>query len=275
MHITLPQVTQRTPNLDDRVSRYESVFTLEGGSIVIRRAILHGRIVTVKNHRFLPKHTLHEAFIWTFIHHENIHPLLGIATTFDNTVSIVAEYVARGNTHDYVQDPRVDPASLLLGIARALHYLHTYRLGPIFHGDIRGKNVLVTNNGRALLTDFGCSYFHDRSSNTIYCSPLSGALRWMAPEGIEGGSPTDKRDVWAFAMTVLELFTGQVPFEDIKAEKSIFVRVLRGMPNRPHRMRDEWWALCTPCWESNPTLRPTMMDLIRRIKRIITSSRRP
>ena len=107
----------------------------------------------------------------------------------------------------------------------------------------------------------------------------------MAPEGIEGGSPTDKRDVWAFAMTVLvrssgschlshtngvlqELFTGQVPFEDIKAEKSIFVRVLRGMPNRPHRMRDEWWALCTPCWESNPTLRPTMMDLIRRIERV-------
>lgn len=55
MHITLPQVTQRTPNLDDRVGRYESVFTLEGGSIVVRRAILHGRIVTVKNHRFVPK----------------------------------------------------------------------------------------------------------------------------------------------------------------------------------------------------------------------------
>ncbi|KIM60317.1 hypothetical protein SCLCIDRAFT_1216925 [Scleroderma citrinum Foug A] len=289
MNITLPQITQRTRNLGDRVHRDESVFTAEYDGVVVQRAILSGKIVIVKNRRSVgypataaTEHTSHEAFIWSLLHHrnsrhENIHPLLGIVTTFDNTVSIVAEYVARGDAHDCVQDPRVDTASLLLGIAHALHYLHSYRLGPIYHGDVRGKNVLVTNNGHALLTDFSRSYFHDRASNTIYRPPLVGALRWMAPEGIDdiddigGRSPTDKRDVWAFAMTVLELFTGKIPFEDIKVQRNLLVRVSKGMPDRPHRMRDEWWTLCTPCWEFDPTLRPTMIDLVLGIERIIAS----
>lgn len=287
MSITLSQVTQRTPNLGDRVRRYGSVFTRAGSGVVVHRAVMRGETVIVKDHRYVGhgteamKHTLHEAFIWSFLHHENIHPLLGIVTTFDNPVSIVAEYVACVDAHDYVQNPRVDTASLLLGIARALNYLHAHRQGPIFHGDVRGKNVLVTNHGRALLTDFGCSYFHDYSSNTIYSSPLSGALRWMAPEVIEsiesneGGSPTDKGDVWAFAMTVLELSTGKLPFEDIKIDRGVTVRVLRGMPDRPRRMSNEWWDLCTLCWKSDPALRPTMMDLVRRIEMIVTSFRRP
>ena len=80
------------------------------------------------------QHTSHEAFIWSLLHHrnsrhENIHPLLGIVTTFDNTVSIVAEYVARGDAHDCVQDPRVDTASLV----RRRTYLPCICTPPTFH----------------------------------------------------------------------------------------------------------------------------------------------
>jgi len=66
------------------------------------------------------------------------------------------------------------------------------------------ENVLVTDDGHALLTNFGCSFFHDRASGRAYFPPLPGALRWMAPEGIEDEkNVTAYRDVWAFAMTVM------------------------------------------------------------------------
>ena len=65
-----------------------------------------------------------------------------------------------------------------------------------------------------------------------------------------------------------ELFTGKIPFEDIKVQRNLLVRVSKGMPDRPHRMRDEWWTLCTPCWEFDPTLRPTMIDLVLGIERV-------
>lgn len=51
MNITLPQITQRTRNLGDRVHRDESVFTAEYDDVVVQRAILSGKIVIVKNRR--------------------------------------------------------------------------------------------------------------------------------------------------------------------------------------------------------------------------------
>ena len=65
------------------------------------------------------------------------------------------------------------------------------------------RNVLVAGDGRALLTGFECSFISNPSFDTTLTSPIVGALRWMAPEGIDGGRATAKRDVWAFAMIVL------------------------------------------------------------------------
>ncbi|KAI6112193.1 kinase-like domain-containing protein, partial [Pisolithus croceorrhizus] len=92
-----------------------------------------------------------EINIWSQLRHENIMPLLGITTKFDNTVSMVTEWMERGNAHRYVQNMAVDPRPLLLDIARGLNYLHD--LG-IVHGDVKGENVLISRGGRALITDF-------------------------------------------------------------------------------------------------------------------------
>ena len=111
----------------------------------------------------------------------------------------------------------------------------------------------------------------------------------MAPEGLdEESSPTEKRDVWAFAMTVMacffsvslfvmtqtltlqEVFTGRVPFDEILGSMHGMARIFRGKPDRPDCMRDEWWDLCIPCWENEPASRPTMKVLIHKIERVST-----
>ena len=108
----------------------------------------------------------------------------------------------------------------LLEIAQGLQYLHTHKPSAIFHGDLKGVgrvflvmvllgiisrqyNVLISQEGHALLADFGFSRVVN-SSFTMSNSPSGGGtLRWMAPEILESGEPTAPGDVWAFGMTCL------------------------------------------------------------------------
>ncbi|KAI6150061.1 kinase-like domain-containing protein [Pisolithus thermaeus] len=114
--------------------------------------------------------------------------------------------MGRGSARSYVQDRRNDPRPLIRDIAEGLHYLHSHPKGPIIHGDLKGDNVLIDQNGRALLTDFGLSVHINSSFTMTVNSPCGGSLYWMAPELVEdkGAIPaTTKSDVWSFGMTAL------------------------------------------------------------------------
>ncbi|KAG6328097.1 hypothetical protein ID866_10993, partial [Astraeus odoratus] len=64
----------------------------------------------------------------------------------------------RGNAHDYVQDRSIDPRPLIIGIAHGLQYLHDHKPYAIYHGDLKGANVLISPDGQPLLCDFGLSH---------------------------------------------------------------------------------------------------------------------
>ncbi|KIM53036.1 hypothetical protein SCLCIDRAFT_91560, partial [Scleroderma citrinum Foug A] len=93
----------------------------------------------------------------------------------------------------------------ILGIANGLHYLHTFKQGPIIHGDVKGPNVLVSNDGYALLTDFGFSHLAGASFSLAVEQRPGGTLNWMAPEYLHEDqfTITTAGDVWAFGMTAL------------------------------------------------------------------------
>ena len=59
-----------------------------------------------------------------------------------------------------------------------------------------------------------------------------------------------------------ELLTGKVPFEEIKSERGVIVRILREAPGLSDGIGNEWSDLCTPCLDFNPALRPDMINLI-------------
>ncbi|KAI6037719.1 kinase-like domain-containing protein, partial [Pisolithus marmoratus] len=209
-----------------------------------------------------------EIRIWVQLRHENIMSLLGITTKFNHTVSMVTEWMERGNAHDYVQDVTVDPRPLLLDIARGLHYLHS---SGVIHGDLKGTNVLISGAGRALITDFGCSYQSNPSPSLDVDPPRGGTLRWLAPESLDGCAITRQADVWAFGMTVLELFSRRNPFHRARTEQGIVCCILRGPPSRPSnestnfRLCDKWWSVCLECWKSEPSVRPAMDDIMARV----------
>ena len=58
----------------------------------------------------------------TKLHHENIHPLVGITTQFDSKISLVSKWMENGNAHEYVQSVDVDPTSSLLVCRNTSHF---------------------------------------------------------------------------------------------------------------------------------------------------------
>ncbi|KIN99186.1 hypothetical protein M404DRAFT_155843 [Pisolithus tinctorius Marx 270] len=303
----LQQLSERASrfaiDLNDQVDRDTKEYFIGGDAIVYKgRLRPEGTFVAVKTFRFahrgdstvlkvscilsrlpdyyadqLVKTILREVHVWSKLMHPNVLPLLGITTKFDSTISIISKWMSNGNAHDYVQDPKVDPRPLVrrvLDIANGLQYLHNHH-PPIYHGDLKGSNVLVSDDGRAMLTDFGLPFLISLVFTMDTNATNQSSMNWTAPEGFDQPSLTAEMDVWAFGMTALELFTRQPPFHDIKKCSRVMSQIAEGrMPSRPSsdstcfRMTDSWWKICRSCWEHDPSLRPNMLDIASQVKQI-------
>lgn len=290
-HTTLQDLSLRASryslNLDGQIQRDGAYPPLRGGFADVYRGSVEptGRQVAIKTLRAglasdvaAIKHALKEVHLWSKLDHENILPLLGITTDFDFTVSIVSPWMQVGDAFNHVQNKEVDPRPLLEEIASGLCYLHGHD-PQIFHGDLKGLNVLISTDGRALLADFGLSSLVDSSFSLSINAPSAGTVRWMSPEVIENyGTASAEGDVWAFGMTVLELFTREFPFSTISSTLAVMFRVMQGPPDRPSpestclRLIEEWWCICLACWNRDPSARPPMSKILAAVKAVNTGT---
>ncbi|KIM60729.1 hypothetical protein SCLCIDRAFT_1216613 [Scleroderma citrinum Foug A] len=287
MGTTLQDLSQRASrysiNLDGQIQRDGAYPPLCGGFADVYRGSVEstGGQVAIKTLRAglasdvaAIKRAFKEVHLWSKLKHDNILPLLGITTDFDFTVSIVSPWMQVGDAFSHVQNKEVDPRPLLEEIASGLCYLHGHD-PQIFHGDLKGLNVLISADGHALLADFGLSSLVDSSFSLSINAPSAGTMRWMSPEVIENyGTATAEGDVWAFGMTALELFTREFPFSAISSTLAVLLRVMQGPPDRPSpestclRLMDEWWSICLACWNRDPSARPPMSKILTAIKAV-------
>ncbi|KAI6094881.1 kinase-like domain-containing protein, partial [Pisolithus sp. B1] len=207
------------------------------------------------------------------VHHDNIVRLFGITTDFDLTISMISEWMPLGNAFAYVQNAENDPRPLLRDVASGLSYLHSQVSGPMVHGCLKGSNILISSDRRALLTDFGVSIL-DVSTCTMTVNTVHGiSLQWTAPELLDDFPASMASDVWAYGMTILELVTRTVPFRECRNLTEVIIRLqTRRLPSRPaeestqFRLTDAWWEICTSCWRYVPSTRPTMEDIQEKVK---------
>ncbi|KAL4065582.1 kinase-like domain-containing protein [Scleroderma yunnanense] len=139
-------------NLDGRIDRLPTSCNSGRCAVVYKGTLLPDNIeVALKTAagdlarrgiREVIKDAVREVYTWSKLRHKNVHPLLGITTEFDHTISFVSAWMEKGNAIDYVQDKEVDPRPLIEGIARGLHYLHDYKPASIFHGDLKGVSII-------------------------------------------------------------------------------------------------------------------------------------
>lgn len=153
------------------------------------------------------------------IQHPNVISLLG-CSVYGETRSIVYELMPNGCLDTQLHGPSHGSAltwhmrmKIALDAARGLEYLHEHCSPAVIHRDLKSSNILLDSNFNAKLSDFGLAVTDGtQNKNNI---KLSGTLGYVAPEYLLDGKLTDKSDVYAFGVVLLELLLGRRPVEKL------------------------------------------------------------
>lgn len=216
----------------------------------------------------------HEALVWKQFRHPNVLPFLGVSTElFAPSFCLVSPWLSNGDVIAFLKkNPDHDHLTVFREIAEGLDYLHSYN-PPIIHGDIRGANILITDDFRCCLADFGLAVVTETHGLTPTTGALRGSTRWLAPEIISPAQfpkcPKSARDIYAFGCTVLEIITGRPPYSQHKMDGAVIHDVMTG--RRPARPTDVWcpdkiWDLIESCWAEDGHSRPPACSIPRFLK---------
>ncbi|KAJ6486709.1 kinase-like domain-containing protein, partial [Mycena sanguinolenta] len=211
-----------------------------------------------------------EALVWQTLRHPFILPLVGIdRSTFAPSFCMVSPWMKHGTVLKYLRNHGSEDVNrLLLEIAQGLDYLHSMN---VVHGDLRGTNILISDDGNACLSDFGLATSIDDVDSTIGVTSSSnraGSFRWFAPELIEPTRfgcakfiRTKASDMYAYACVCLELYTRNPPFSDLR-DIAASLRVIQGeRPEQPPAMPAALWPLVTAAWAQDFRARPSAHNI--------------
>ncbi|KIJ52448.1 hypothetical protein M422DRAFT_243231 [Sphaerobolus stellatus SS14] len=181
--------------------------------------------------------------------------------------ALISPWMANGPLDDYIANrPEKRRLPLVIGVAEGLRYLHQE---AIVHGDLRARNVLVSDSGIPYLCDFGLSRVLHEQYGLTTSQPV-GSIRWMAPERFKVKA-SKASDVWAYGMTLLEIISGNPPFVEICADLHVYARLNEGgKPSRPSaidapELTENLWNICLRCWIDEPDSRIAMSSIVERL----------
>ncbi|XP_024985867.1 probable receptor-like protein kinase At1g80640 [Cynara cardunculus var. scolymus] len=159
-----------------------------------------------------------EIDILSKIQHPNIISLLGYCV-HDETKLLVYELMQNGSLETQLHGPSCGSnltwhcrMKIALDTARGLEYLHEHCKPSVIHRDMKSSNILLDSNFNAKLSDFGLAVMNGANTKNI---KLSGTMGYVAPEYLLEGKLTDKSDVYAFGVVLLELLLKRRPVEKL------------------------------------------------------------
>jgi len=210
----------------EQLGRYRITGKLGAGGmgvVYLAEDTVLGRRVALKTVRLLEgadpnsKHDLTERFLREArIVAQMEHP--GIVAVFDfghegETAYLVLEYVAGSNLANRMeQPPKLDRASgarMLREAASALDYAHKR---GVVHRDVKPANLLLTEDGRVKVADFGIAKLSGSTTMTA-TGMLMGTVEYMSPEQIRGETVDGRSDQYSLAVVAYQLVTGKRPFQ--------------------------------------------------------------
>ncbi|XP_061522582.1 TRAF2 and NCK-interacting protein kinase-like isoform X6 [Phycodurus eques] len=184
-----------------------------------------------------------------YSHHRNIATYYGAFIKknppgVDDQLWLVMEFCGAGSVTDLIKNTKGNSlkeewiAYVCREILRGLTHLHQHK---VIHRDIKGQNVLLTENAEVKLVDFGVSAQLDRTvgrRNTFIGTPY-----WMAPEVIACDENPDatydfKSDLWSLGITAIEMAEGAPPLCDMHPMRALFL-----IPRNPApRLKSKKWS---------------------------------
>uniref|UniRef100_A0A673LDI4 non-specific serine/threonine protein kinase n=1 Tax=Sinocyclocheilus rhinocerous TaxID=307959 RepID=A0A673LDI4_9TELE len=210
-----------------------------------------------------------------YSHHRNIATYYGAFIKksppgHDDQLWLVMEFCGAGSITDLVKNTKGNSlkedwiAYISREILRGLAHLHAHH---VIHRDIKGQNVLLTENAEVKLVDFGVSAQLDRTvgrRNTFIGTPY-----WMAPEVIACDENPEatydyRSDLWSCGITAIEMGEGAPPLCDMHPMRALFL-----IPrNPPPRLKSKKWSkkffsFIETCLVKNYNHRPSTEQLLK------------
>ncbi|KAF8606455.1 kinase-like protein [Ceratobasidium sp. AG-I] len=267
---------------------YEASFF--GGQKVAKKVIKIG--ISEKEHvRKYVERVLRNVKLWASFESEYTLPFYGVGMeTFEGDhrfqLYMVSPLMKNSNAVAYLKghrnDVRIkqDIIRIITDAARGLQYLHKLE-PPVVHSNIRGDNILITSSGGAVLGGFTSAQALQRTATSppVVATTRTDSARWMAPELLEDDLPVLQlpSDIWGWAMSTLELVSGEPPYFKHKQPHTLGYHI--GAGKRPLRQDhtefneyalqpNELWGLLENCWAYRPSDRPTVDEVIAELEKI-------
>jgi serine/threonine protein kinase len=158
-----------------------------------------------------------EADVIARLEHINIMPMYEYGEQ-EGLAYLVMPYLARGSLRDLLAHrgsiPPFETATYLDQVSSALAYAHVH---GVIHRDIKPNNLLIHNDGRLILADFGIARIMQDTGRTIDSTLTSpsifiGTPNYMAPEMARGGPIDHRVDIYELGIVLFHMLCGRVPF---------------------------------------------------------------
>jgi predicted Ser/Thr protein kinase len=190
-----------------------------GGSGLVRRAhdTLLDRDVAIKllkaglDDDVLRARLRAEAQLAGSLHHPSIAQVFDFGEV-EGTPYIVMEYVPGTSLWHLLREHRTLPLEQVLDlVAQVASALQVAHAAGIVHRDLKPSNILVTDEGRAVIVDFGIARTADAEPLTS-TGTIVGTVDYISPEQVDGRSATPRSDLYSLGMLAYECLTGCKPF---------------------------------------------------------------
>ncbi|XP_022132745.1 3-phosphoinositide-dependent protein kinase B-like isoform X2 [Momordica charantia] len=263
----------------------------EGGcSTVYRGCLSDGSFIVVKvlkSYKGARDDFLLEINTVSSINHKHITPLIGVCMENECLMSVY-EYFPEGSLEErlHVHSGRGKfqwemRFKVAVAVAEALNYLHNECSPPVIHRDVKSSNILLSDKLQPQLSDFGLAMWGPTDLSYVINTDVVGTFGYIAPEYLMHGRVSDKIDVYAFGIVLLELLSGRRPIDfSVKRQGSLVLWAKEVLNSGdPKELMDpsldidfndvqvqRMVSAATLCIDPSPRLRPNVSKILKLLK---------
>ncbi|ELV09991.1 Insulin receptor [Tupaia chinensis] len=220
---------------------------------------------------------LNEASVMKGFTCHHVVRLLGVVSRGQPTL-VVMELMAHGDLKSYLRSLRPEAENnpgrppptlqemiqMAAEIADGMAYLNAKKF---VHRDLAARNCMVAHDFTVKIGDFGMT--RDIYETDYYRKGGKGLLpvRWMAPESLKDGVFTTSSDMWSFGVVLWEITSlAEQPYQGLSNEQVLKFVMDGGYLDQPDNCPERVTDLMRMCWQFNPKMRPTFLEIVNLLK---------